>query len=343
MPPTWSSAGRVITPSGVAPGGACLAARVSAGAGGLLHHRFTLAATPARDAGRRSALCCAFHRVSPSGRYPAPLPCGVPTFLGARGRRDCPIGVTILPVASAARGRGGHARARSPRGASSPAVVVSANPSVTAGARVGRPPGSRGVPAAARTRPLRPASPGPCDRCLGRPSAGSRAWFSHAWADTGSGAYDGMQQEARHARSSPRAGRRTGRQARLAEPEAGAEHGQAAVQPAAVHAAADHEAAAKRDEERAGVGEVRAARVPVVARRDERGADHDRGVSGTVTWPGKVDASAKKSRPRHGRSSTRASGEREPDHRRSPWARCGRCPGRTADRRTAARPACGWR
>src|SRR6476646_10961522 len=44
MPPTWSSAGRVIAPFGVAPGGACLAAHVSAGAGGLLHHRFTLAA-----------------------------------------------------------------------------------------------------------------------------------------------------------------------------------------------------------------------------------------------------------------------------------------------------------
>ena len=57
---------------------------------------------------RRSALCCAFHRVSPSGRYPAPSPCGVPTFLDARGRRDCLIGVTSLPVGSAARGRGGH-------------------------------------------------------------------------------------------------------------------------------------------------------------------------------------------------------------------------------------------
>jgi len=44
---------------------------------------------PAPRRRRRSALCCAFHRVSPSGISPAPLPCGVPTFLDGRGRRDC--------------------------------------------------------------------------------------------------------------------------------------------------------------------------------------------------------------------------------------------------------------
>jgi hypothetical protein len=56
---------------GVAPGGACLATHVSAGAGGLLHHRFNLAAGD-KSPGWRSAFCCAFHRVSPSGSYPAP-------------------------------------------------------------------------------------------------------------------------------------------------------------------------------------------------------------------------------------------------------------------------------
>jgi hypothetical protein len=83
LPPTWSSAGRVIAPIGVAPGGACLAAPVSGDAGGLLHHRFTLASAFTCDAGGRSPLCCAIQRVSPSGSYPAPSPCGVPTFLDA--------------------------------------------------------------------------------------------------------------------------------------------------------------------------------------------------------------------------------------------------------------------
>src|SRR6185437_8414949 len=67
LPPTWSSAGRVIAPIGVAPGGACLAAPVSGDAGGLLHHRFTLASAFTCDAGGRSPLCCAIQRVSPSG------------------------------------------------------------------------------------------------------------------------------------------------------------------------------------------------------------------------------------------------------------------------------------
>ena len=44
--------------------------------GGLLPHRFTL--TPVSG---RSVLCGAFRRVSPPGRYPAPLLCGVRTFL----------------------------------------------------------------------------------------------------------------------------------------------------------------------------------------------------------------------------------------------------------------------
>ena len=72
----------VLTLLGLAPGGACRAARVAPGAGALLPHRFTLACAPVRGPGhRRSALCCALLRVTPTGRYPAPLPCGVRTFL----------------------------------------------------------------------------------------------------------------------------------------------------------------------------------------------------------------------------------------------------------------------
>src|SRR5690606_1313752 len=42
-------------------------------AGGLLHHRFTLAAV-ARRPRRRSVLCGTVPRVTPGGRYPPPCP-----------------------------------------------------------------------------------------------------------------------------------------------------------------------------------------------------------------------------------------------------------------------------
>jgi hypothetical protein len=67
-------------PLGLAPGGVYLAAPVARGAGGLLHHRFTL--TPART----GAVCSLWH--CPEGRPWLPLtttlPCGVRTFLGDR-------------------------------------------------------------------------------------------------------------------------------------------------------------------------------------------------------------------------------------------------------------------
>ena len=53
--------------------------------GGLLPHRFTLASKE-----RRSVLCGAFPRVSPAGHYPAPLTCGVRTFLAGANLRDHP-------------------------------------------------------------------------------------------------------------------------------------------------------------------------------------------------------------------------------------------------------------
>lgn len=57
---------------GLAPGGVCRAVVVTDDAGGLLHHRFTLAC--ALSGHRRSALCCTFRRVTPPGSYPAPCP-----------------------------------------------------------------------------------------------------------------------------------------------------------------------------------------------------------------------------------------------------------------------------
>jgi hypothetical protein len=52
------------------------------GRGGLLPHRFTVAAHA-----RRSDLCGAFRRIAPPGRYPAPLLQGVRTFLEPQSRR----------------------------------------------------------------------------------------------------------------------------------------------------------------------------------------------------------------------------------------------------------------
>ena len=58
-------------PLGLAPGGVYQAARVTPGAGGLLHHRFTL--TPGRVRGR-SVFCGTFPRVTPGRRYRPPCP-----------------------------------------------------------------------------------------------------------------------------------------------------------------------------------------------------------------------------------------------------------------------------
>jgi hypothetical protein len=62
-------------PSDLAPGGVYRAAAVTCGAGGLLHHRFTL--TSGQDlspAPRRSAFCGTFPRVTPGRRYRPPCP-----------------------------------------------------------------------------------------------------------------------------------------------------------------------------------------------------------------------------------------------------------------------------
>ena len=58
-------------PFDLAPGGVCRAARVAPGAGGLLHHRFTL--TRRRSDGR-SVLCGTFPRVTPGRCYRSPCP-----------------------------------------------------------------------------------------------------------------------------------------------------------------------------------------------------------------------------------------------------------------------------
>ncbi len=62
---------------GIAPGGACRATPVARGA-----VRSCRTVSPLLRHAKRSVLCGAFPRVAPAGRYPAPLPCGVRTFLG---------------------------------------------------------------------------------------------------------------------------------------------------------------------------------------------------------------------------------------------------------------------
>jgi hypothetical protein len=57
--------------SDLAPGGVYRAARVTPGAGGLLHRRFTLTR---RRSPWRSAFCGTVPRVAPGGRYPPPCP-----------------------------------------------------------------------------------------------------------------------------------------------------------------------------------------------------------------------------------------------------------------------------
>ena len=60
--------------------------------GGLLPHRFTLTVGYAGQgpARRRFVFCGAFRRVTPPGRYPAPLPLGVRTFLAPLRTRGHP-------------------------------------------------------------------------------------------------------------------------------------------------------------------------------------------------------------------------------------------------------------
>ncbi len=65
---------------GLAFGGVCLAGRCCQSRGALLPHRFTLTLDGRNHKGR-SVLCCTFHRLAPSGRYPAPCSHKARTFL----------------------------------------------------------------------------------------------------------------------------------------------------------------------------------------------------------------------------------------------------------------------
>ena len=78
--------GERASPLDLAPGGVYLAARITRGAGGLLHHRFTLTSRPGQAG--PEAVCFLWH--CPAGRpgsaLPTTLPCGARTFLDMTAR-----------------------------------------------------------------------------------------------------------------------------------------------------------------------------------------------------------------------------------------------------------------
>ena len=73
--------GRRMGPCDLAPGGVYRAARITPGAGGLLHHRFTL--TPGLAETWPGAVCSLWHCPAghPGSVLPTTLPCGARTFL----------------------------------------------------------------------------------------------------------------------------------------------------------------------------------------------------------------------------------------------------------------------
>src|SRR3954452_12258042 len=93
MRPTWTSPGRVRGPAWPCTGRGLPCASASPRRRCALTAPFhpCLCATHVRSRHRRSAFCGTFPRVSPGGRYPPPLPCGVRTFLedSFRHLRDC--------------------------------------------------------------------------------------------------------------------------------------------------------------------------------------------------------------------------------------------------------------
>src|SRR5690242_1348929 len=160
-------------PCDLAPGGVYRAARITPGAGGLLHHRFTLTPGPAET--WPGAVCSLWH--CPAGRpgsvLPTTLPCGARTFLTrpcthgparppgrlalpTKDRRLRPTG-NVLRSRGPGTGRGCHQR---------PAVPEGRRPPLPA-------PDPRAAPPGALARPL----------TADRPLTASMAWLARrsAW------------------------------------------------------------------------------------------------------------------------------------------------------------------
>jgi hypothetical protein len=70
----------------LAPDGGCLAVRIAADAGGLLHRLFTITVRVRRPEAAVH-FCGPFRQISPSRGFPGAVPCGVRTFLDLLGRK----------------------------------------------------------------------------------------------------------------------------------------------------------------------------------------------------------------------------------------------------------------
>ena len=163
---------------GLAPGGACHAADVAAGAVGSYP---TVSPLPAAEAVGRSHLCGAFPRVTPGGRYPPPSLPGVRTFLDPR--RAAAIRPSARRPPRRAPRRGQRRRQRAP--AAPPRPRPPAPPlRPRAGTAAGTPPAPRpSRPPARRSPPPPPprrnasqsaAAAAPASAQTARPPSASR-------------------------------------------------------------------------------------------------------------------------------------------------------------------------
>ena len=81
--------------SGLAPGGVCLAAGIATGAGGLLHHRFTLALRKRKASVTQCTSLWHLPSGSPAWPLASTVPYGARTFLGAKGKAIRPATVRL--------------------------------------------------------------------------------------------------------------------------------------------------------------------------------------------------------------------------------------------------------
>ena len=80
---------------GLAPGGVCLAGDITATAGGLLHHRFTLTYCCRSNNLGNTPLCCTIPAGHPARPLAGTMLCGVRTFLSRLLGRDYPANLIL--------------------------------------------------------------------------------------------------------------------------------------------------------------------------------------------------------------------------------------------------------
>jgi hypothetical protein len=144
-PPSIARAGAApLLPLDLAPGGVYRATQVTLGAGGLLHHRFTLTPGPSRG---RFAFCGTIPRVAPGRRYRPPCP-AEPGPSSARQVIPARRGRPASSPAAATSIRGQLAHGQAARGRAAPAAPAPPAHQQALGPPVSEP----GCPAGCRTR-----------------------------------------------------------------------------------------------------------------------------------------------------------------------------------------------